>query len=763
MSSTSPDTYEKDLGIENNGDDDFFLGNNAAGIQVQGDLDITNSARNVYLANGATSSISISGDTRIINSSSQPSANIYIGLHGDISITGNCDLLNAVKGASGQIIVANSSDANVTTGNMKAYNEQGGTTKRMYIGNGGIITINGTLTIKNTSTATNSQIYCNRGATSIGTYNGNITITSTGTNCDGVSFGIGGGSATLSSGQISATSGNFTDGTLYLRNFTQSDASAQSLTLNNSAYLYMYNSNWNGAVDFKAPGVHTRQSTFNSSVTLEKTGSINVSSYGQNTFNGTTSIKNSGPGYYRLANTVANDYNGDVLFTKSGTGELLPAYSHQSTLAGNLSVNTNSTFTIGRAAGGWLEFDGLAAQSINNTGAVNEIIIRRMLTNNTTADITLNTPITINNNLNLTNGNIITTATNILTMNDNSLVNAVSDNAYVAGPMKKIGNDSFKFPVGGTDTYGDSHYAAIGISAPSGISHSFTAEYHAAGHSNATTFSSPLTKVSLVEYWDLDRTVGTGNINVYLYWTDGTRSGIGDLADLRIAHWDGSTWEDKGNDGTSGSAANGGIAANGISTFSPFTFGTVNNIDNPLPIDLLSFDVNKEDESVRIDWSTASETNNDYFIIERTNDFNNIEVVQKVKGAGNSNKVLNYFIYDNQPLNGTSYYRLTQVDFNGQKEVFDWKSVNFNQTRKPLLSVFPNPSNTGEVNIKLTNMEGTTELEIYDISGRIIHSESLELVNSNTILPLNSILSPGVYFIHTINNNNTLTQRLIVK
>ena len=765
MSGTDPDDFQKNLIMDNLGGDDMFLGNNASGIQVLGNLTITNTARNIYLANGAASSLSIGGNTSITNNSALAASATIFGSNGDVTATGTVSFINNASGASNQMYIANGSNSNVVINNNVSINNQsGGTTKRVYIGNTGTLTLNGTLDIVNTSTATNSQIYCNQGTSCTVNYNGNITVSASGSNCDGIFFGSGNGAGIIANGAtISIGGGGFTDGQLYLRNLTQNGATAQSLSLTSNGYLTTYNSTWNGNITFVAPRIYARQSTFNSDASFDKTGSTNMASYGQNTFNGNTSITNSGTGYYRLASNAANDYNGNVQFTKSSSGAFSPAYSYHSTLAGNLSVNTNSTFYIASATGGWLEFDGTVAQSINNTGAANEIIIRRLMTNNANADITLNTPVTVSTNLNLTNGNLITTTTNILTMTDNSLVDAVSDNAYVAGPMKKIGNDAFTFPVGGTDGYGDSHYAAIGISAPSGATHSFTAEYHAAGHANATTFSAPLTKVSLVEYWDLARTIGTGNINVYLYWGDGTRSGIGNPTDLRVAHWDGATWEDKGNDGTSGSAASGGIAANGISTFSPFTFGTVDNVQNPLPIDLLNFDVRKEGHAVRIDWTTASEIDNDYFIIERTDDFKNIEVIQTVKGAGNSNEILNYYIYDNQPLNGTSYYRLTQVDYDGQQEVFDWKSVTFEENKEAKLSVYPNPSKAGKITIRMENIKGTTQVDVLDIAGRIIFHKTIELMEANNQIHLNLNLSAGVYFIRSTNNNNTLTQRLIVE
>ena len=765
MSNTVADIFQGDLTLTNSGSDDLYLGNASPGITIAGILDVENHGRNVYIASGSASTVSVSGSALVKNYSTLSSANIYFANAGELTVAGNVRFTNSATGASGQIIIGNGNNSKASFGgNLILENQGSGTTKQIFLGEYGIISVAGELEIKNTATATNSNVYCNRRTGSIGTYNDNIIVSASGTNCDGIYFGYYGGTVNLASGvTMSIGAGGYTDGRLYLRNVTQSGSAPVNLQLTSNARLDLYNSTWGGQVNMKAPIVTLRANTFNSSASLEKTGSGNIANYGGNVYNGNASLTNSGSGYWRLAGTAGNDYNANVLFNKSSSGAFIPAFAQHSTIAGNLSFNSNSDFTIGYYSGSWLEFDGTGAQSINNAGAAHKLSIRRLKTNNASADITLNTPVSIISNLNLTQGNIISSTSNMLTMNDNAVVDAVSDNAYVVGPMKKIGNDAFTFPVGGTDTYGNSHYAGIGISAPPSASHQYVAEYHAAGHTSAATFSAPLTKVSLVEYWDLERPVGTGSINVYLYWGDGTRSGIGSLTDLRVAHWNGTTWEDKGNAGTSGSVASGSIAATGISTFSPFTFGTVDNVQNPLPIELLSFDVKKEEHSVRIDWATASETNNDYFIIERTDDFNNIELVQTVKGAGNSNQELHYYIYDNQPLIGTSYYRLIQVDFDGKKEVFEWKSVSFEPDNVPTLSVYPNPSSGRDLNISLFHMKGKADLRIMDISGRIVFSESLVLQETNTIIPVNLDLTAGVYFVQVRNSENTLSQRIVVK
>lgn len=95
----------------------------------------------------------------------------------------------------------------------------------------------------------------------------------------------------------------------------------------------------------------------------------------------------------------------------------------------------------------------------------------------------------------------------------------------------------------------------------------------------------------------------------------------------------------------------------------------------PLPIELLEFTATVDRSIVDINWSTASQANNDYFTIERSQNGYNWEDLEEIDGAGNSTSTLNYNIKDLRPYLGTSYYRLTQTDYDGASETFQPVSV----------------------------------------------------------------------------------------
>ena len=84
-----------------------------------------------------------------------------------------------------------------------------------------------------------------------------------------------------------------------------------------------------------------------------------------------------------------------------------------------------------------------------------------------------------------------------------------------------------------------------------------------------------------------------------------------------------------------------------------------------LPIELISFTGEQSGKDNLLKWITATEINNNYYTIERSEDGINFNEVGSISGAGNSLQTLRYSMFDTQPYNGITYYRLIQTDFNG--------------------------------------------------------------------------------------------------
>ncbi len=393
-------------------------------------------------------------------------------------------------------------------------------------------------------------------------------------------------------------------------------------------------------------------------------------------------------------------------------------------------------------------FDGKGSSHIYGSSNFYNLVIDK-----STGDVYIeNGDNRVSNNLSLTNGIVFANNTPLV-VEDGCTTTGGSVDSYVDGKLMKIGNDAYLFHVGDFRKY-----APIEISAPASVTSEFTTHYHKNAYSSSNV-ESPLSKVSGKEYWDLDNTGTAATVDVTLYWKDGSYSGIGDLSDLRLAHYNGSIWESLGVNGTTGNTSTGSIRVNNVSSFSPFTFGTLSNITNPLPVSLVDFDVKKIDNTAYIQWTTASEINNDYFIVQRSVDGENIENIGEINGAGNSNKVLKYSFIDNNPPKGMVYYRLKQVDFDGKNEIFEWKSLFFNNEEE--LKIYPIPNNDGILNLTYSNINNDAQISIYSMDGKLVFNKQILFANGEAVLNFN--LTKGCYIVKTMFDNDLFTRRLIVK
>ncbi len=140
-----------------------------------------------------------------------------------------------------------------------------------------------------------------------------------------------------------------------------------------------------------------------------------------------------------------------------------------------------------------------------------------------------------------------------------------------------------------------------------------------------------------------------------------------------------------------------------------------------LPIELTYFISSEFNNTIILNWETSTETNNNYFLIERSKDAINFEEVIKIKGAGNSSTSNTYIAIDSVLGNSTIlYYRLSQFDYDGKSEKFKIISINISDKNSNGIFVYPNPSN-GFLNIE-TNVPGhRVIMSLYDLSGKIIN------------------------------------------
>jgi hypothetical protein len=153
-----------------------------------------------------------------------------------------------------------------------------------------------------------------------------------------------------------------------------------------------------------------------------------------------------------------------------------------------------------------------------------------------------------------------------------------------------------------------------------------------------------------------------------------------------------------------------------------------------LPITLYSFNPTCRDGKVEINWSTMSETNNNYFTIEKSANATLFDVLAIVQGAGNSNAQNEYTLFDENPFKGTSYYRLKQTDYNGAFEYFPVVAVQDCTPPSLNLQVFFIHESSATPTHFLYKLPETGEIKIktYTILGELIEELKSVQLESGT-------------------------------
>lgn len=179
----------------------------------------------------------------------------------------------------------------------------------------------------------------------------------------------------------------------------------------------------------------------------------------------------------------------------------------------------------------------------------------------------------------------------------------------------------------------------------------------------------------------------------------------------------------------------------------------------PLPIELLSFDANSNENNIIVNWETASEINNEYFSLSRSSDGINWKEVAKIKGSVNSRDIQSYEFIDNDPNNGVNYYKLKQTDVNGKFEEFDIIYLN-HSAQVNYIELYPNPA-VDFINIHFNNNISNKDLvniTLINTWGQIVCKESISNLSfSNEYyfeIPQN--ITTGNYILRISNDKSIL-------
>jgi hypothetical protein len=320
--------------------------------------------------------------------------------------------------------------------------------------------------------------------------------------------------------------------------------------------------------------------------------------------------------------------------------------------------------------------------------------------------------------------------------------------------IRSLSNTStLQFPVG------NSSYNPVSVTNNSGSTDNFSARVLDAVYVNGvsgTTVSTPVVNRT----WDISKTnlnAGAG-VNFEYNWNTGEVIN-GSLSSPLVYHHTGSVWEIP--TVTSTTYASNMLTVVGYTgTFSPFT---VAEGGSALPVEMVYFYANCSEGDVELNWQTASEHNSDYFQLETSLDAVNWEIVQTIPAAGFSQELLNYSAVDQDAARNKKYYRLKQVDFNGEFEMYGPLKADC-AVESSDISLYPNPCET-QVTVSVAS-QISTELNYTLISpeGKVLENKQMAVQSGMTAFTLDVSNYPsGMYILQFDLNDKRFIKKLTVQ
>ena len=644
----------------------------------------------------------------------------------------------------------------------------------------------GTLSMTANRTINNNLILSggdlNLGATTFTTH-GNATAPAF---AGSISISGGGTRSITGAGNFNITGAGGNNPTKYTKQFTSSGATTLAIAAGVTVSI------GDGQVDFGAGN----PVTINGRLQVLTAGSVGATLNACNYGTGSTLLFDNGVDYTILStdktwnagssgagvpyNVTINSPSTDVYLNADRTIrnnlDILDAQLHTGTLTNGISIKgswirAGASSAFENATNAKVTFNGTSSQAINlGVGVINETFYD--LTINNAAGVTLgtNTDLIIANELNLNSGILdIGSSTNTIVIDGNT--SGASSSSYIntdyvgAGNVRRkvTNNGAYTFPIGDAN-----NYSPITITLSNGAQAGAYLKAKAidAVHPTASFGSNYLSR-----YWILDETGLASNFsyNVEFVYNDADVNGSESMIypyKLHPGTGQGSGWLGPyGSDasfpfgGYTQDATNNIFTWNGLINFSDLTGG---GGGTPQPITLLYFDVKANNEQVDVTWSTASEINNDYFEVQRSENGKDFESIDKIAGAGNHNGVLNYSSIDENPNNGISYYRLKQVDFDGTASYSNIKYVEINKANETLpftIELYPNPSNGKDVKLSMNGItaKNLVQVKLFSSNGSKVFSKNWSGANgSKVILIPTENLSNGIYYLQ-INVDGTIS------
>ncbi len=514
---------------------------------------------------------------------------------------------------------------------------------------------------------------------------------------------------------------------------------------------------------------------------VEGTRTVNFDGAGQTI----STVLAAGETFYNL--TISNSGNKQSSVVLDVNGNLLISGSAQLTmnalalsLAGNWTVTSNSGDPFVQTTN-TVTFNGSTPQTLTTALAAGETFYNFIINNSsvTSPQITASDAITVTNvvtmldgNVNLT-GNTFTISSSAAGALSHTMVSGVG--WMYGGPIARTflttavteGTVAGFYPLGSSANF---RPLFIGKSNTANSNGTLTISHTDAATTSAVSIADGASTVVLRHdsYWDA--TVASMSAGTFSILAGGTGFGtIGNTGHLRLVP---PAAPVVGTAGTnSGPTTDPRVQRTGLTRAqlfgNNFHIGSINYYVSPLPIELLSFTAQLKNNVVELKWSTASETNNDFFTIERATDVEHFETILTLDGKGTTKELNHYSLKDSSPLYGRSYYRLKQTDFDGKFTYSEVKTIDYDGPEFATLTAFPSPLNDPTLNIKIEGLKeaGNVQLQILNLRGQKVFEKVIEIKTPGIIteeISRSTFPSSGLYIIKA-GETLYLTKKIVIE
>ncbi|WP_422354293.1 T9SS type A sorting domain-containing protein [Roseivirga pacifica] len=601
-----------------------------------------------------------------------------------------------------------------------------------------------------------------------------------------------GGTALTSTGTITVTNGSFTIDGVVTPSFNNISVGASGVWNATAAYDPTINGNLHNIGAFTGCNGNGCDYTLTSS-SGTITGSGAFDAVANVILNDGASYTNTNTGGFNASNALRTD-SGTGTFINGANGSLIYGGTVGNFTVTNFTASaTNNTVTYNRTA------------SIQRIMPTTDNVYHNLVIDKADGvDMTTTEVFTFNGDITLNDGDLIMGNQDIILGIDANIIGG-STTGYIqqsgAGRIRKEyttgGNTAtINIPFGDATAYAPMTFALVASDAiPASAELEF--EYVAGAHPDRSNDNSgdggdddgTAATDYLNAYWNFtSSTISNPTFNATLDYTNvgatGSEAGLQPFLLRTFTPEGGGSTIDWFGIGSKPSVGSGTVnPTSNIVTFSNVVMGNtdgddigntsnsvtlyaMDNSGSRLPITLIDFTAKVSGSVVQLDWSTASETNNEYFTIERSSDGSNFHAVLTVDGAGNSSGVIDYQAIDPFPMNGRTYYRLKQTDFNGQFEYSKLVAVDFHGLQgEHDFALIKNPVQNGEI-VYLEFSESLSAqpitVQMINGSGRV-EQQLDEVVDSTLEMQLSSPKKSGLYIIQVISSQGRISKKLIVQ